>query len=76
MSSSSRDTIEARPKKKLSGTHSNFKVERSRSQKILQKNTGNEALIIINAARSSSEMQKTPFYCDIIITRSDKHKSS
>ena len=38
----------------------------------LQKYTGNEDLIIVNAARSPLEMQTSPCYCDIIIPTDKK----
>ena len=75
MSSSGRDNNEASQKKKLSGTHSNFKLEWLRDPDLkgqLQKKTGNEDLSIANAARSPPEMQTTPRHCDIIILTSTK----
>ena len=38
----------------------------------LQKYTGNEDVIIVNAARSPLEMQTSPCYCDIIIPTDKK----
>jgi len=65
-------------RKKLSGTQSNFKVQWLRDpdlKGLLQKNTGNEDLILVNAARSPSEMQATPCYCEIVIRTNTKvHK--
>jgi len=77
MSSSGNETDKASPKK-LSRTRSNFKVEWLRDPDLkgkLQKNTENDDLIVVNAARSSSEMQTTLFYFDITISTNKKvHK--
>jgi len=45
-------------------------VERSKTQGLLYvlKDTGNEDLIILNVARSPSEMQIIPCYWDVIIS--------
>jgi len=50
-------------------------VEISRSQCYLQNDTGNEDLIIVNAARSPFEMQTSLCYCNmIILTDSNVHQ--
>ena len=75
MNSSGRDTalMKQAQSKRLSGSLNIFKtvvIERSKSQRLLyvQKDTGNDDLIILNAARSPSEMQISPCYWDVIIT--------
>jgi len=75
VNSSGRDTalMKQAQSKRLSGSLNIFKtvvIERSKSQRLLyvQKDTGNDDLIILNAARSPSEMQISPCYWDVIIT--------
>jgi len=75
VNSSGRDTalMKQAQSKRLSGSLNIFKtvvIERSKSQRLLyvQKDTGNDDLIILNAARSPSEMQISPCYWDVIIS--------
>jgi len=55
-------------RKSLNGLYNNYRVvKRSKSQSSAAEVRWNEGLIIVNAARSSSELQTSPCYCDITI---------
>jgi len=61
--------------KRLNDTHSNFKAEWLKDPDLkgqLQKDTANEDLVVMNVARSPSEMQTNQCYCDIIILTDTK----